>query len=88
MSQRLMNVSSFKVMVPASHIEKAKEILQSAVIDQADRVFRVEMLSSAGCTSRAAPALPSLVMRFAVRLCWPQRRPCSKFGELRGPAAM
>lgn len=36
MSQRLMNVSSVKVMVPASSLEKAQEILKPTVIDKHD----------------------------------------------------
>lgn len=35
-SQRLMNVSSVKVMVPASSLERAKEILQPVMIDEDD----------------------------------------------------
>lgn len=36
MSQRLMNLGSVKVMVPASSLDKAKEILQPAEIDEDD----------------------------------------------------
>ena len=57
MSQRLMNVSSVKVMVPASSLERAKEILHPVAIDPAD--LAAQAMNATGPVEAAPTPRPS-----------------------------
>src|SRR5690606_3102679 len=62
MSQRLMNVSSVKVMVPASSLAQAKEILQPVTIDPDDLAAQA-MSATGAAETPPTPQQPASVAK-------------------------